>query len=563
MGSCVIIVADEPRVWGPPSDGCTYDYLHPCYQLDPVRGAKFWQESASGSVQVGIDLLRREFCAPNLVELTEQCRVLDPDFEEHVLNRIRTTDLGPSAAGLAILRSRIIGKAGSVATTLQQMNKSNTELICYCNSQKNDHMRTRARVFASEHKQRLYWSIARDRLCGEGTRRAWASRMSQLPADKVGWLGGFLKVLEETILQCEDSLTLLLCIGLPVCLNDHLNRPKGLVRGLRGVVREIWFDGEPPSQPNSRGEYLCARVPTAVLVKFDGFDELIPVGKKDPSPSFTLASAGTATVVRRMQIPLVPDFGRTAHHAQGATLSSALVDLNIPPSGDPTAAYMRHRDSLYILSEFDASKLRRSGSKAGVDILLQRLRGELADDEEGSKTCLGCSELKRRSEFVPAETGSTRQWNSRDRRCLDCCAKSKSRGATTRYELSCRGLGCGGAKRPRNHFTRVEFESTRPVCRTCSVLRRCRECKEVLTIQHFSREQLAYGEPSCSSCAAAPSNPTNAQRAAARGLRRHKLSWIAGCARAARGLAVSQLLPGEVLNSEHFLAFTATTQNGT
>jgi len=61
-------------------------------------------------------------------------------------------------------------------------------------------------------------------------------------------------------------------------------------------------------------------------------------------------------------------------------MGTALVELNIPPSGDATAAYValsrvRTRETLFILREFDFDKLRRSGSKAGVDILLQRLRG--------------------------------------------------------------------------------------------------------------------------------------------------------------------------------------------
>ena len=79
-------------------------------------------------------------------------------------------------------------------------------------------------------------------------------------------------------------------------------------------------------------------------------------------------------------------------------MKTALVELNIPSGGDATAAYValsrvRSREDLYILRAFDVSKLRRSGSKAGVDILLQRLRGELGDDEEGSKRCMRCQGL--------------------------------------------------------------------------------------------------------------------------------------------------------------------------
>eukprot|EP00662_Eupelagonemidae_sp_cell21_P056786 gene56786-biopygen53242 len=160
-----------------------------------------------------------------------------------------------------------------------------------------------------------------------------------------------------------------------------------------------------------------------------------------------------------------------AHLAQGLTLPSALVDLNVPPSGDATAVYValsrvRHRESLFVLGEFDESKLRRSPSKAGVDILLQRLRGELADHEEGSKRCGDCGDMKRRSEFVSADTKSTRQWDKgRERRCLECIADHGD-GRRQRYELPCTGLRCCGKKRPRGAFTRAELDKRKPQCET-------------------------------------------------------------------------------------------------
>ena len=124
-------------------------------------------------------------------------------------------------------------------------------------------------------------------------------------------------------------------------------------------------------------------------------------------------------------------------------MRTALVELNIPPSGDATAAYValsrvRTRESLFILRDFDSKKLRRSGSKAGVDILLQRLRGELTDEEEGSKRCMGCRRLKKRSGFVSASTKSTRQWESRDRRCLECMYSERQQQYDKMRKRQCR-----------------------------------------------------------------------------------------------------------------------------
>jgi hypothetical protein len=185
-----------------------------------------------------------------LVELTEQCRVLDAEFEEEVLRPLRETDFGPTKKGRRILHERIIDGGPEV---MEELTVAGTRLIAYCNAQKCDHMRTRAQRFAVDNGKRLYWSIAKDLLSGEGTRRAWADRWASLADQKTGWL------------NLDDKKTgkrmgcLPLCIGLPVYLEDHLNRPRGLVAGLRGTINHIWFDGEPPTETNSSGEFNCAK----------------------------------------------------------------------------------------------------------------------------------------------------------------------------------------------------------------------------------------------------------------------------------------------------------------
>ena len=53
-------------------------------------------------------MLKKHFSGRNLIELTEQCRVLDVEFEEEVLRPLRETDFGPTEKGRQILRQRII-----------------------------------------------------------------------------------------------------------------------------------------------------------------------------------------------------------------------------------------------------------------------------------------------------------------------------------------------------------------------------------------------------------------------------------------------------------------------
>eukprot|EP00662_Eupelagonemidae_sp_cell21_P058339 gene58339-biopygen121259 len=166
-------------------------------------------------------------------------------------------------------------------------------------------MRSRAQQLAASSGQRLYWCIAADKLSGAGARRAWADR-TDLAEQKAGWL-----TLDDK--KTARRLGILpIFVGCPVYLNDHLHREKGLVSGLQGTVTKIWFDGEPPTKPNSQGEYVCDKIPT-VVVKFDGFDAPVPI--RPTSKEWNLAKAGSvsmATRVRRLQLPIVPDFGSTA-----------------------------------------------------------------------------------------------------------------------------------------------------------------------------------------------------------------------------------------------------------
>ena len=261
--------------------------------MDPVSGSYFWREEPSPAAMQGIKLLFEEFGGPNLIELTEQCRVADKEFYEEVLLPLRTTDKGPTERGLDILQSRVIRNGD-----IPQLDKQGTRLLAYCNAQKCDHMRSRAQRFAMMNNQRLYWSVACDSLSGLSARKAFADTKDwkSLGQQKANWL------------TYDDKRTgrrlgfLPLCKGMPVYLDDHLNRPKGVIAGTRGVITDIWFDGSPPTKPNSDGEYVCRTIPLAVLVKFEGFDKPIPVGRT--SNTWRLKRSRTSPAIRRLQIPL-------------------------------------------------------------------------------------------------------------------------------------------------------------------------------------------------------------------------------------------------------------------
>ena len=154
------------------------------------------------------------------------------------------------------------------------------------------------------------------------------------------------------------------------------------------------------------------------------------------------------------------------------------LTLSIPPSdqtaGNIALSRVCRREDLHILRPFGATKLHRRASKASVDILLRCLRGPdhpqgQGDDDEGSKQCMAprCRRLKPRSAFVSAVTNCTRQWLSRDRRCLDCAELDRQEKREALYRTDCHGTVCGGRKKPRSAFSPNMRDASVPVCIEC------------------------------------------------------------------------------------------------
>eukprot|EP00662_Eupelagonemidae_sp_cell21_P057789 gene57789-biopygen89576 len=226
--------------------------------------------------------------------------------------------------------------------------------------------------------------------------------------------------------------------------------------------------------------------------------------------------------------PQAPDLGRVPELRLDprSTMRAALVELNIPPSGDATAAY--------VALPCGEQALRRGASKAGVDILLKRLRGDLAADEEGSKTCLGCEKEKPRSQFVCPEKKCTRQWHSRDRRCLQCVAERKQERDKAMYRWVCSECK---EKKKRDDFVRSELKSTTPVCRECNSEFHCHgACGKDLPASAFSRTQLRENdEPRCVGCIAKEAAQAAGMSVAS--LKRKGKAAVAAAAAAAGGAA--------------------------
>ena len=74
--------------------------------------------------------------------------------------------------------------------------------------------------------------------------------------------------------------------------------------------------------------------------------------------------------IRRYQLPIAPDFARTAYSMQGFTLPAGTVDLNLGPRADPVTGYVamsrfKRADDVLILQPFELAVFQQglSGGK--------------------------------------------------------------------------------------------------------------------------------------------------------------------------------------------------------
>ena len=84
--------------------------------------------------------------------------------------------------------------------------------------------------------------------------------------------------------------------------------------------------------------------------------------------------------IKRTQLPVAPDFSRTAYSMQGFTLNKAIVDLNFDSNTDPTTGYValsrvRLADDILIMQPFERSVFMK-GPIMQVEWLHKHLKGE-------------------------------------------------------------------------------------------------------------------------------------------------------------------------------------------
>lgn len=162
--------------------------------------------------------------------------------------------------------------------------------------------------------------------------------------------------------------------GMPIFLTDHLDRSeKGLLRARAGTLLDWELNADEPQVPHNKDHFL-SYTPRCIYVQFsdevDGEDMPshwsiagMPPGVYCISPKskywYLDANASYSHMrIKRTQLPVAPNFARTAYSMQGFTLSAGKIDLNVSKHADPATLYVamsrfRKADDVLILQPFN------------------------------------------------------------------------------------------------------------------------------------------------------------------------------------------------------------------
>ena len=187
--------------------------------------------------------------------------------------------------------------------------------------------------------------------------------------------------------------------------------------------------------------------------------------------------------VTRVQLPLAPAYGMTAHSSQGKTLRAALVDLQIDRRvnqsyGAVATTRVRSREDILILRPFPISLYQR-GPQAGPGLLLKQLRGEeinwtnYRDSRRPCAACSKCRQIKRLDDF------SHEQWEKvRANRPATCaaCIHTDGRWKRRKIESAAEKVECVNCKTKKilDAFPRAQLEQEGAADK-----RRCLKCLKI------------------------------------------------------------------------------------
>ena len=183
-----------------------------------------------------------------------------------------------------------------------------------------------------------------------------------------------------------------------VCLTDHVDRStKALLRGKSGILVGWELDPREPTPPIDTDHHLLHH-PKAIYVKFEteingvnmtpdwniaGMENGIYCITPATKPWKLKLSKKSVVHISRRQLPIAPDYARTAYSMQGVNLRSCKIDLNLggmdPVTGYVAATRFKRADDVIILQPFDI-KIFQKGAPDQPQLLMRHLAGEDISD---------------------------------------------------------------------------------------------------------------------------------------------------------------------------------------
>ena len=242
-----------------------------------------------------------------------------------------------------IRRARVMGSIPN-DTRIQEPRFKQAITVVANNDLKFDICKRKAAEFARDTGQPVLWCPASDVAMSEAVKTN-----PNLQQEKRSWLTYHDK-------KCAHLYGMLpLVKGMRVSLTTHIDRSdKALLRGKSGTLVGWKLDRRERRPPTGRDSHLKYR-PEAIFVKFDNAEWKLTcmqgclseeeckchgIYAIKPRIGYWYLDSGrknhASLKVKRYQLPIAPDFARTAYSMQGFTLDQAVVDLRFDSNTDPT-----------------------------------------------------------------------------------------------------------------------------------------------------------------------------------------------------------------------------------
>lgn len=162
-----------------------------------------------------------------------------------------------------------------------------------------------------------------------------------------------------------------LAVGMKVMVTFNVDTDIDIANGARGEVKEIILDECESKFCMTTPIVELDYPPAYVLIKLNRTKvktlERLEKGVLPLTPlqrNFRVIVNGNEQVVTRKQLPLTPAYAFTDYRSQGQTISNAIIDIAMPPSGglSPFNVYValsrgHGRDNIRLLRDFDEKLL--------------------------------------------------------------------------------------------------------------------------------------------------------------------------------------------------------------